>query len=552
MRHVKRLLGDTKNAVLAVGALAGAVVAVYSAGNVFMSIGSTPHTTPLALGADFKHLSVRSEVGLQEYEGRNQTVALSGAPAGPRAQAVAYRLTAGTASASASASARPEIALAAVSAGPPATGSTTTASSPKTADGLGSSSSQGTTTEKEKEETVAEKEAKIKEETEVEEEAEKKAKEEAEARETKAAKEKKEAKEAREEAKEKAKEQTEAAAGKKKKEEEEKANSHSGSSSNSHKSQSHHGHAHPAFAKPPAPATEFHHEGHALVLDGTGASTSAVNVVLAKVHAIFSKSDVGLSRSTSTASVSTASIANESVSSESPSTASASTASASNESASTESAETASASSESSSTASASTASASNESPSTEGASTFGMTDAVFDEPATGEPASLPVAAGAAGADGETAVTKPALPTHCDQSCAVKQTIDQAIADSDSNLAEAARKIAAVFTHSRGRVFDHKLEPVGAIVSYSIDLVGFTGHTAILEWTLEPEGQGNLPSTWWHKVIVKQVRPSRPEEPTLGHFWAPIPPTRGNYVFHLTVFDGKGVLRGEEETKVFH
>lgn len=536
MSHVKRLLGDTKNAVLAVGALAGAVVAVYSAGNVFMSIGSPPHTTPLALGADFKHLSVRSEVGLQEYEGRNQTVALSGAPAGPRAQAVAYRLTAGTASASASASARPEIALAAVSAGPPATGSTTTASSPKTADGLGSSSSQGTTTEKEKEETVAEKEAKIKEETEVEEEAEKKAKEEAEAREAKAAKEKKEAKETREEAKEKAKEKAEAAAGIKKKEEEkkkeEKANSHSGSSSNSHKSQGHHGHAHPAFANPPAPATEFHHEGHALVLDGTGASTSAVNAVLAKVHAIFSKSGVGISGSASNGS--------------------ASTASASNESASTESAETASASSESSSTASASTASASNESPSTEGASTFGMTDAVFDEPATGEPASLPVAAGAAGADGETAVTKPALPTHCDQSCAVKQTIDQAIADSDSNLAEAARKIAAVFTHSRGRVFDHKLEPVGAIVSYSIDLVGFTGHTAILEWTLEPEGQGNLPSTWWHKVIVKQVRPSRPEEPTLGHFWAPIPPTRGNYVFHLTVFDGKGVLRGEEETKVFH
>ncbi len=145
-----------------------------------------------------------------------------------------------------------------------------------------------------------------------------------------------------------------------------------------------------------------------------------------------------------------------------------------------------------------------------------------------------------------------ALPTHCGPSCPLAPTVDQIIADG-SNPAENARKLVAVFTHSRGRYIDHELHLLGADVEYTLKLTGFVGNDAILEWTLWSESTGEpLPNSWWQRVIVKQVKPSRYEETISGTFWAPIPPKPGNYAFHLVVYDEHGNRRGHGETPVFH
>ncbi len=147
---------------------------------------------------------------------------------------------------------------------------------------------------------------------------------------------------------------------------------------------------------------------------------------------------------------------------------------------------------------------------------------------------------------------KIALPKHCTASCPLAPTVDQIIADS-SNPAENARKLVSVFTHSRGRYFDHELHPLGADVEYTLKLTGFVGKDAILEWTLCSHSTGEpLPNCWWQRVIVQQVKPSRYEETTGGSFWAPIPPKRGDYSFHLVVYDEEGNRRGHAETPVFH
>ena len=147
---------------------------------------------------------------------------------------------------------------------------------------------------------------------------------------------------------------------------------------------------------------------------------------------------------------------------------------------------------------------------------------------------------------------KLALPKHCTASCPLAPTIDQIIADS-SSPAENARKLVTVFTHSRGRYIDHELHPLGADVEYTLKLTGFVGNDAILEWSLWSESTGEpLPNSWWQRVIVKQVKPSRYEETVSGTFWAPIPPKRGDYAFHLVVYDEHGNRRGHSETPVFH
>lgn len=147
---------------------------------------------------------------------------------------------------------------------------------------------------------------------------------------------------------------------------------------------------------------------------------------------------------------------------------------------------------------------------------------------------------------------KLALPKHCTASCPLAPTIDQIIADS-SSPAENARKLVTVFTHSRGRYIDHELHPLGADVEYTLKLTGFVGNDAILEWSLWSQSTGEpLPNSWWQRVIVKQVKPSRYEETVSGTFWAPIPPKRGDYAFHLVVYDEHGNRRGHGETPVFH
>ncbi len=140
-------------------------------------------------------------------------------------------------------------------------------------------------------------------------------------------------------------------------------------------------------------------------------------------------------------------------------------------------------------------------------------------------------------------------PSNCGASCPLRPTVERAIADTSSNLDAAAKEVAAVFHGSRVRVFEHKSQPVGVTVDYTIDFVGFTGKRTILEWTLcSKQTERPPPREWWRNVIVKQIEPTSNRTKIPGSFWAPIPPRRGDYYLRLRVYyDGSEVAHGETD-----
>jgi hypothetical protein len=125
----------------------------------------------------------------------------------------------------------------------------------------------------------------------------------------------------------------------------------------------------------------------------------------------------------------------------------------------------------------------------------------------------------------------------CARSCPLRTTVERAIADTSSNLEQAAEEVAAVFRGSRVQVFEHKSQPIGVTVEYTLDFVGYAGKRTILEWALCSKRTGRpLPREWWRNVIVNQIEPTSEKAKVTGRFWAPIPPMRGDYYFRLRVF----------------
>jgi hypothetical protein len=467
-----RLLGGTKNAILAVGALAGAVLAIVAVVTMVLPKGTHPSPPP-AVNASFLEAKVEPNVLLEEYEYNNQPAALGTASAGSQVRAIGYQLAADTKPTSA----QPAIAVLATVSRSSVGVSTNSSTTSEIGEPAGSSN-QGTTVENTKEEPPGEKEAKkIKEREEAIASEEIKAKEEArrieeakvrEAREATMRTRRKAQAKAREEAKAKAKE--DAKVKQEEQEEEKLARIRKNTPAHEQGRDEKGATRYPAFAEPPPPATSFHKEGEAKVVVGTGAPTSKVNAVLNKVKALlrkrhtrFDESNAGFSKSKAT----------------------------------------------------------------------FDEDDPVLREISTGQPLRRLAAA----APEEAAVAN-SVPSQCGTGCALRPTIDKAIADYSSNLAEAAREIAAAFTDARVQVYENKPRPVGVTVDYTINFLGFAGQRMILEWTLcEPTGRP-LPKAWWRNVIVKQIVPSNESIKTSGNFWAPIPPKRGNYYFRLRVFDG--------------
>jgi hypothetical protein len=141
--------------------------------------------------------------------------------------------------------------------------------------------------------------------------------------------------------------------------------------------------------------------------------------------------------------------------------------------------------------------------------------------------------------------------TRCGDSCAFTPLVDQAIVDTGSNLAEAARKVAEVFTGTRYTQDGGRREPLGVTVNYAIDFRNYVGKAVTVVWTLYSGRTGEPPPrTWWRNVIVKQVEPTS-DEPYRASFWAPIPRRRGNYYLTLRLFTGEH----EDEpivTRTFH
>src|SRR4029077_3610833 len=472
MRRVKHVLGDTKRAILAAGALAGAVLAMYGVGKMILSNENEPDPTPLTSEAPFLDAKVEPNILLEEYEYRNQSAVFesetpstpnSQAPSGPAMRMIVYEGPTGASD------------TAVEPASSANSGGCKSAASPgETGKGVSGKSGVETTPEETKQEREEKLEAKEEAKKKAEEECEVRAKKEAEARE-------REAKEKREnELKEKAKEEAEARAQiakerrerkprqeRERKQREKHPSGKPGSSSS-------HGHGgktseppeHFTFVKPPPPAIPFHHEGKARVLVGTGAPTDQVDEVLSKAKAILAEQHVGAGSSGAT----NANPINTSL------------------------------------------------------VATFG--DA-----------------------------KPlALPSHCGLSCAIRPTIDQAIADYSSNLVEAARKVATAFADSRVQIFDHKDQPIGVTVYYTIHFRGDAGDQAVVVWSLCSTSTGRpLPRTWWRNVIVKRIDPESNDIDVPGSFWAPIPTESGDYQFKLKVLVGSSYKElSHGETDIFH
>jgi hypothetical protein len=473
MSIIMRLLGGTKNAILAAGALAGAVIAIITVVTMVLPKG-THKSPPPAVDASFREAKVEPNILLEQYEYNNRPAALGTASTGSQPRAIGYRLAADAKPVSV----RPAIVVLANVSHSSAGVSTSSSTTSEVGEPAGTGN-QGTNVEPSKEETPEEREAKkIKEKEELKVSEEVKAKEEARRAEEAKIREAtiKASEEAQAKAEEEAKEKTKEAAKVKKEEREEEKLAHIGKHTPAHGQGSLDGIGnttaqYPAFAEPPPPATSFHKEGDAKVVIGTGAPTSEVDAVLSKVkallrkrHARFNGSNVGFSKSEAT----------------------------------------------------------------------FGEDDPVLREISTGEPLRRPVA----GDPAEEAVAN-SVPSQCGTGCGLRPTIDKAIADYSSNLAEAAKEIAAAFTDSRVQVYEDKPQPVGVTVNYTIDLVGFAGQRMILEWTLcSNPANRPLPKPWWRNVIVKQIVPTNETIKTSGNFWAPVPPARGNYYFRLRVFDG--------------
>lgn len=140
----------------------------------------------------------------------------------------------------------------------------------------------------------------------------------------------------------------------------------------------------------------------------------------------------------------------------------------------------------------------------------------------------------------ETVVSesKVQLPNRCRQSCAISPAIDKALSEYATNSDEAARQLASIFHDSRQGVFDHKREPLGVTVNYTIDFAGYEGHLLALAWSLCSASTGRpLPREWWRNIVAEQIKPASSKAKILGSFWAPVPPTRGHYYFRLRVFD---------------
>ncbi|MGA8364976.1 MAG: hypothetical protein WB709_10700 [Solirubrobacteraceae bacterium] len=395
MAKVKDFLGNTKNAILAVGALATTVVAVAGAIHLFQ-----PGSPPTGIRADIEDVTLEANVGLQEFEDREQTADV-GIPGSPVSAPAGYRFAAYTAVAGSGES------TTSTSGAGTAPSTSTPETTPETTPEhtTPTSTTPHTGTHKRRSEKVTKKHI------------------------------------------------------------QESEGGSSGTQTSTHvykrtkvtgstasEGAAAEGSSGPSgvpFVKPPPPETSFKSEGSAKTLNGTGASTSEVEGVLAE----------------------------------------------------------------------AATTPATEASPSKEGAAP------------------------------EATI---ALPQHCGSSCAAGTTVEQILADNPSP-AQAAKKVAAVFRHSRARYYDHELHPLGADVEYTLKLTGFVHNDAVLEWTLWSQSENHpLPHSWWQKVIVKQVKPSRYEETVSGTFWAPLPPRPGNYTFHLAVYDEQGNRRGHGSTPLFH
>ena len=425
---LRRVLGNTKPAIIAAGSLATSIAAVIALVAALNGHKPAPTPTPPPVVEEAKIVATRIEpdVLLEQYEEGNRPVGSGKAsyqmqPRGPSYQLIAYRApqsAGGAVGVTANSGSSPASAVTgATSTAPPSAGgeASTAAGQPKASELPAAEAREVKEATKTSETAVV----KAKEETNVQEEV-KSAKEEAAVRaQGPVAKEQAAAKVIEEEAAIEARRQTRTRVAEAAKiAEEERAERKRGQTKRSAPTTGRRPRSgvgarqYQAFAKPPPSATPFHREGDAKVLIGTGASTSEVDTVLGKVAAILDRAKASPGRQNAA----------------------------------------------------------------------FGGRDAIFSDTSTGVSIDLRVS-------GAATTAARGVPFHCGPTCGLRPTIDQAIADYSTDLAQAARVVAAAFTGSRVDIFESKAQPVGVTVDYSVRFLGFARKRLVLE--LDPLLEGH-------------------------------------------------------------
>jgi hypothetical protein len=165
-------------------------------------------------------------------------------------------------------------------------------------------------------------------------------------------------------------------------------------------------------------------------------------------------------------------------------------------------------------------------------------------EEARQAPAKRRMEAGASQGAVEAVLSKSGLgmsSSTCASSCALRPTVEKAIASS-RNLAQAAKEVAAAVGGSRNSD--------GARVDYTVSLDGLANKVLFLTWTLCSRNSGALSKEYWRNVIFKKYEPSSDTKQLVGTFWAPIPSAKDDYYIRLRVFDGRSEV-AHTSTEVF-
>lgn len=155
---------------------------------------------------------------------------------------------------------------------------------------------------------------------------------------------------------------------------------------------------------------------------------------------------------------------------------------------------------------------------------------------------------------GKSLAARIVLPSSCSsRACGATQEIEKALTY-DPNPVKAAQAVAAIFNDSRAEVVGRNLYPLGAEVSYNVDLKGFAHSGLTIAWSLVGRaGKRPLARPWWRDIVVAHVKPTVDEESLNGSFWVPMPPEHGDYLVKLVLLDAGGVAHASSySTPAFH
>jgi hypothetical protein len=142
-------------------------------------------------------------------------------------------------------------------------------------------------------------------------------------------------------------------------------------------------------------------------------------------------------------------------------------------------------------------------------------------------------------------------PRRCDH-CAGRPIVEQALAASHNNVAEAARKLRAAAGEWRALTAGGTPQWIGVPVHYTLDISGYAGRWVKVQYSISTRGRHRLPPVWWnHEVLIRRTLAKGSEVSAPERFWAPIPQEPGDYFIELELVGDKGEELDIEPTKEF-